>query len=256
MPDVYQKLSEKYPLQEALELSVACDRVHGFLRPRLKDRKRGAGKNAEPSNRTLVLRALRARRCQSMDDTLVVTPADIEKAAEIYEHFYQTVVLNAVSDNLYEKRIDGTVNSFNKKLDTVFRNKTVGLDYEMAIVASLPNSMRVEQRRQIMADFRHECGKNGYIGDIGRTMKIKGTLMDVRFVKAHKLYVVYVKTDRGNIAKFILIERPDVVSSLERAIDQEISFVGKVSKHENNNYFVDSQETLFNSVTHILTSET
>lgn len=221
-----------YPLRKLLTASVMCDRLyeHRF---------------DKAAKRAWIINVM--TRFPELEG--IVTPDDIQKATEIYEYFENELILRKLSDSLSDRRPDGTWNHFNARLSKIFACEVVKANCEINCIASLPHSYRIAERRATMKDLREACGNNGYIGNIGRQMKIKGTLMDIRELRRTRVqhYIVFIKTVRDNIAKFI-ISSPHT-DTLYARLDKDIGFVGTVSAHQENKYHTGCQETLFKGVT-------
>jgi hypothetical protein len=247
----YRPTTEKYSILEALAAAVAVDRAQGFV-------KSGQGyydpdrKVHIEDNRVMVLRTLRnlAGRPDVNHEgvphaTVEVTDADREKAQEIFDYFDQICLMDKMGDNLVKSAKDGTVNDYNLILSEMFDRGEADINKELAMVASLPNSRRMAEKRDEMDRFYEAHRDRGYIGDARQRIKITGEVKDVKYLPKYNIHLAVMLTDGGKIAKFFM---NDKLSTVAKTITgKTITLVGTVKKQEVNPH-TGCQETMFNRV--------
>jgi hypothetical protein len=234
---------------DVLSVAVAIDKAQGFVKSGRGYKNKDTEQRVD-DNRTTALRTLRALYKDTDPATdsndipfklFVPTAADREHAQEIMDHFGEIVVLAKLGDSLEYTCKDGRKNNFNVSLDRIFRTGECDVNKELAMIVSLPNSLRVSTKRATMADFYNTNATNGYIGDIKQRVKVTGFVMDVKYIPRHKVFLTTVKTTEGKIANFMMTNDHNNIAG------SDITFLASVKKQEINEHN-GAQYTMFNRV--------
>lgn len=251
--------AETYPLMEALAVAVAVDRAQGFVKS-----KQGffdeETKTYTADNRNTAARSLRVMagkeeefpeqdpehmRYSTLSRVFRPTDEDYQEAQAIFSYFDEILVMDKLGDDLVKVGKDGRQNDFNLVLSEMFERGTVGINKDLAMLVSLPNSRRIGQRREEMEEFHRNNSENGYIGELRKRMKLSGRVMDIKYIPSAQIHLATVFTTENKIAKFFMNDR---LSEMVKNLDgQDITFTGTVKKQEVNN-FTGCQETMFNRV--------
>jgi len=250
------RLTETYPLMDALAVAVAVDRAQGFVKS-----KQGfldpETNHYTHDNRITAQRTLRVMFDKEPEESIpgeftehrptVYRPTDEDraKAQEIFTYFDEILVLDKLGDDLTKVGRDGRVNDFNLILSQMFEKGEVGINKDLAMLVSLPNSRRVAAKREEMEEFHRTHRENGYISELRQRVKVTGFVKDIKLIPSAQVNLATVVTPEGKIAKFFMNEKLSIRADNLRETD--ITFTGTVKKQEVND-FTGCQETMFNRV--------
>lgn len=254
-PTIYRPTRESFPIMEALAVAVAVDAAHGFQRAG-QGRYDKVNKVRIDDNRVMALRTLRFMRGQepapdpdgAAQPMFIPTATDHEAALEVYEHFSQIIVMAKLSDSLTQPTRDGRVNNFNQILSEIYKSGTVDINKQLAMLVSLPNSLRVSATRERMQTFFSNNKANGYIGELTKPASrtsVSGKVMDVKFIPEHRIHLVTVHTTDDKIATFIMNSKQQ--AQAREIAHTDITFEGNVTKHQVNPH-TDCQQTMLSRV--------
>jgi hypothetical protein len=138
----------------------------------------------------------------------------------------------------------GKLNSFEDSVLRVISNETTDV-FGVSILASLPNSYRVQKKRQGLDDWFDDMrNKSEFVGKIGERMRINVLVKDVKFIAKYGIHLVTCITQEENIVKFFFNKEPDIAGILE---SRQITLTGKVKQHDVSK-FSNCKETVFNYV--------
>jgi hypothetical protein len=250
----YTRTVENFPLKDAMAVAVAVDRMQSFVK---------AGNESYDletdthtlSNRMIALDTLRQMASVSAEPLKLVggvpaqiclpTEDDYADAGPIFTYFDEQVVMSKLGAGLdFQAGINGAPNTFNFNLSAIFTSGAVDTNKELGMIASLPHSRRIAEKRVMMVDFNSANRANGYISEMKRRLDITGKVMDIKLIPHQKLNLVTVFTSENKIAKFFMSEARGNLNSLD---GEEIKFLGTV-KAQTVNGHTGCQETMFNRV--------
>jgi hypothetical protein len=233
----YRKTNEVYPLLEAMAAACAVYREFGFVR-------RGQNYIDHKSNmkvaesREIVLNTLRPE--DQRDEKIhvaTITDEDREHAAKVCRFFDQKTMIAKLSDD---------INEYDEKLIEIFGEENVDHARDLSMIASLPNSYVIQERRDAMEEFYLKNKHIGsYVGKPKERVKVEAKVLDAKWIPKNNIYLVTMVTDNDQIVKFFLKDNDVDVS--ERLRDQRITFVGAVRDQQISEY-TGCHETMFNRV--------
>ena len=118
-------------------------------------------------------------------------------------------------------------------------------NFGVSIVASLPNSFRVQKKRQSLDDwFDTMRDKSEFVGKIGERIRFSVNVKDVKFIAKYGIHLVTCVNDEDNLIKFFFSKEPDIAGLLE---NKTVIITGKVKQHDVSK-FSNCKETVFNYV--------
>lgn len=219
----------KFPIDQVMQLSVAVDKQQGFI-------KSGYGYyDSENENfiydnkQTIVQILLNELPSPEITDEIV------QQAAEIKDSF---------RNKLIQKKLMGTLNDFESTLSNVLSEEEAD-GFAISIIASLPNSYRVQTKRDAVDEWFDDMRKKSeFVGNIGDRIKLSVLIKDVKFVQKFGIHLVTCVTDDENIIKFFFNREPDISGIIE---GKRVSLTGKV-KTQDVSKFSNCKETVFNYV--------
>ena len=223
------KMPKNFSTIETLAIAIAVDRQQGFI-------KSGHGyynHDAEQyvsDNKTVVMSVL-----LEQEHNVDVIDADQTQARELLNYF---------SDVIVEKKILGEANGFEDTVGKILSNDTVD-SYGVAILASLPNSLRVQKKRDLLDDFYTEHRpKSEYIGKIKDRIGLNIEIVDVKYISKYNIHLVTSVTKDENIVRFFWNKDPDIADIIE---GKTVSIVGTIREQEVSK-FSHCKETVLNRV--------
>jgi hypothetical protein len=224
------KPKKLYDIMEALAVAIAVDRTQGFI-------KSGSGyydferKVSVHDNKTSIQKIL--DKADHLD--IKVTPEDREQATNTKEYFDSLLVM---------KKVTGSINGFEDTVGKVLNGSQVDV-YGLSILASLPNSMRIQRQRDEMSDFYDNARHNSnYIGTIGQRCKFRVYIKDIKFIAKFSIHLVTAVEGQSNLIKFFWSKDPDVSDLL---VGREFNVTGFV-KEQSVSKFSNCKETVINRV--------
>ena len=138
----------------------------------------------------------------------------------------------------------GLLNDFEQSVLNAIGNPTTDT-FGVAVIASLPNSFRVLQKRQGLDDFFEQNRKtSNFVGKIGERLKFAVDVKDVKFIAKFNIHLVTCINGDGNIVKFFFNREPDIAGILE---GKKVMLTGKVKTHDVSK-FSQCKETVLNYV--------
>ena len=220
-----------YNSRQVLELAIEVDKTQGFI-------KSGFGYYDHPSdkrvndNKTCILNFI-----QGLPDAVNITISEQSKqeANKIVDEFKQELI---------SKKLSGTINDFEQSVLNSIGNETTD-NFGVAVIASLPNSFRVLQKRQGLDEFFDDNRKTSdFVGKVGERIKFSVDVKDVKFIAKYNIHLVTCINSDGNIIKFFFNREPDIAQILE---SKKVMLTGKVKTHDVSK-FSNCKETVMNYV--------
>jgi hypothetical protein len=224
-----KSIKTTYNTDSVLALSVAIDRDQGFI-------KSGSGyydytrQVTIHDNKTAIAMALVAT-----EQTITVTDEDRVLAQ---------VIKTSFKEELIAKKLMNKLNTFEESVLNSIANDNVD-NFGVSILASLPNSYRVQKKRQMLDNwFDAHRATSEFVRKIGDRVKFEVEVKDVKFIAKFGIHLVTCINDDGNIVKFFFNREPDIAGLLE---GKRIVLTGKVKTHDVSK-FSDCKETVLNYV--------
>jgi len=221
----------QYNSRQVLELAIEVDKQQGFI-------KSGFGYFDQENqirvddNKTCILNFV-----QGLDTAKDITISEQSKleAEKITSEFHNELVT---------KKLMGTLNDFEQSVLNAIGNKNTD-NFGVAVIASLPNSFRVLQKRQGLNDFFDDNRNTSeFVGKVGERLKFAVDVKDVKFIAKFNIHLVTCINGDGNIVKFFFNREPDIAGILE---GKHVMLTGKVKTHDVSK-FSNCKETVFNYV--------
>jgi hypothetical protein len=211
-----KKKTYEYNVKQVLELAVYVDDAQGFV-------KSGFGyydsekEKMVYDNKTTIFNYMTGAEGFEMPE---ITEDVAERAREIREHF---------RTDLVAKKLMGTLNNFEDSVMKAVGNETTD-GFGTSIIASLPNSCRVAEKRQSLEDwFDSMRDKSEFIGKIGERMRFSVLVKDVKFIVKYGIHLVTCVNQDDNIVKFFFSKEPNISGLLE---GKDVILTGKVKTHD------------------------
>lgn len=220
-----------YNTEQVLQLAIIVDSQQGFV-------KSGNGyydfetEKTVHDNKTTINNYLNGIDGFDMPE---ISDSVKQQATEIVESFRNTLVA---------KKLMNTMNSFEEGVLKTISSEQCD-NFGVSILASLPNSFRVQEKRQGLDDwFSDMRPKSEFIGKPGERMRFEALVKDVKFIAKYGIHLVTCVTKEENIVKFFFSKEPDIVGLLE---GRNVILTGKVKQHDVSK-FSDCKETVINYV--------
>lgn len=220
-----------YNTTQVLQLAIIVDSAQGFI-------KSGYGYYDHESsahvydNKTTISSYLNGVEDCVMPD---ISDSVKEQAESIRESFRQELVA---------KKLMGTLNSFEENVLKVITDNECD-NFGVSILASLPNSFRVHQKRTSIDEwFQDMRAKSEFVGTPGERIRFSALIKDVKFIAKYGIHLVTGVTEEENIIKFFFSKEPDIAGLLE---GRSVIITGKVKQHDVSK-FSDCKETVINYV--------
>ena len=218
-----------YNTRQVLELAIEVDKAQGFVKSGYGyfDHEKDVRVN---DNKTQILNFM-----QGAEEMPTISEDTVAQADKIVDEF---------KNELISKKLMGTINDFEQSVLNSIGNETTD-GFGVAVIASLPNSFRVLQKRQGLDTFFDEHrATSEFIGKIGERMKFAVNIKDVKFIAKFNIHLVTCLDKQGNICKFFFNREPDIAGILE---GKDVFLTGKVKTHDVSK-FSNCKETVFNYV--------
>lgn len=218
-----------YDTRQVLELAIEVDKAQGFIKSGFGYHDWEADKRVN-DNKTQILNYM-----QGAEEMPAISEDTVAQADKIVDEFQHELIA---------KKMMGTINDFEQSvLNSIGSEYTDG--FGVAVIASLPNSFRVLQKRQGLDTFFDEHRKTSeFVGKIGERMRFPAHIQDVKFIAKYSIHLVTCLTTQGNIVKFFFNREPDIAGILE---GRDVIMTGKVKTHDVSK-FSNCKETVFNYV--------
>tara|TARA_B100000963_G_scaffold9788_1_gene7687 strand:- start:12814 stop:13509 length:696 start_codon:yes stop_codon:yes gene_type:complete len=221
----------QYNSRQVLELAIEVDKAQGFVKSgfgyfdSIKDKR-------IDDNKTCILNFMQG--LPEAEDIVISNESKAE-ADKIIDEFKQELVA---------KKLMGTLNDFEQSVLNAIGNETTN-NFGVAVLASLPNSFRVLQKRQGLDNFFEANRKTSeFVGKVGERLKFTVDVKDVKFIAKFNIHLVTCINDDGNIVKFFFNREPDIAGILE---GKRVLLTGKVKTHDVSK-FSNCKETVMNYV--------
>jgi hypothetical protein len=218
-----------YNTQQILQLAIYVDKAQGFV-------KSGYGyydqENATMiyDNKTTIMNYINGEAEMPEIDQDIMTQVE-----EIIESFKLELI---------GKKMSGRINDFETNVLQSISNETVEA-FGVAVLASLPNSFRVQSKRQTLDEWFDAHRKTSeFVGVIGDRIKLAVHIKDVKFISKYSIHLVTCVDNNKNIIKFFFNKEPDISGIIE---GKDAMLTGKVKTHDISK-FSDCKETVFNYV--------
>jgi len=219
----------QFNTRQVLELAIEVDKKQGFIKSGYGYFDRESDKQVY-DNKTAILNML-------IEDAplMEISESTVEQADKIVDEFKQELIA---------KKLSGTINDFETNVLQSISNENVE-KFGVAVLASLPNSFRVLEKRQGLDDFFDEHRKTSeFVGKIGERIRFPAHIKDVKFIAKYNIHLVTCLTDENNIVKFFFNREPDIQRLIE---GKDATLTGKVKTHDVSK-FSNCKETVFNYV--------
>lgn len=220
-----------YNSRQVLELAIEVDKTQGFIKSGFGYYDHPADKRVN-DNKTCILNFI-----QGLPDAVNITISEQSKqeANKIVDEFKQELI---------SKKLSGTINDFEQSVLNSIGNETTD-NFGVAVIASLPNSFRVLQKRQGLDEFFDDNRKTSdFVGKVGERIKFSVDVKDVKFIAKYNIHLVTCINSDGNIIKFFFNREPDIAQILE---SKKVMLTGKVKTHDVSK-FSNCKETVMNYV--------
>ena len=219
----------QYNTRQVLELAIEVDKAQGFIKSGYGYFDHEADKRVD-DNKTTILNML-----EGTSDLMEISEESKAQANDIVESFQQELIA---------KKLSSTINDFEQNVLQSLGNETVE-KFGVAVLASLPNSFRVLQKRQGLDDFFDAHRKSSeFVGKIGERLRFPCFIKDVKFIAKYNIHLVTCLTKENNIVKFFFNREPDIQGIIE---GKDVVLTGKVKTHDISK-FSNCKETVFNYV--------
>lgn len=219
----------QYNTRQVLELAIEVDKAQGFIKSGYGYFDRENDKQVY-DNKTAILNMM-------IGDTelLEISKETKVEADQIVDEFKQELIA---------KKLSGNINDFESNVLQSISNEHVE-KFGVAVLASLPNSFRVLQKRQGLDDFFDKHRKSSdFVGKIGERLRFPCYIKDVKFIAKYNIHLVTCLTKENNIVKFFFNREPDIQGLIE---GKDVTLTGKVKTHDVSK-FSNCKETVFNYV--------
>ena len=217
--------------RQVLELAIAVDKAQGFIKSGYGYHDYEADKRVY-DNKTCILNFM-----NSVEDAedFAITEDCVKQADKIIDEFQHELIA---------KKMMGTLNDFEQSVLNAIGGETTD-GFGVAVIASLPNSFRVLQKRQGLDEF-FDAHRNTseFIGKIGERMRFPVHIKDVKYIAKFGIHLVTCVDKNSNICKFFFNREPDIAGILE---GKDVVLTGKVKTHDVSK-FSNCKETVFNYV--------
>lgn len=219
----------QYNTRQVLELAIEVDKAQGFIKSGYGYFDRESDKRVD-DNKTAILNML-----DGATDMMPISKDTVAKADQIVDEFKQELIA---------KKLSSTINDFESNVLQNISNETVE-KFGVAVLASLPNSFRVLEKRQGLDNFFDKFRKTSeFVGKIGERLRFPCFIKDVKFIAKYNIHLVTCLTKENNIVKFFFNREPDIQGIIE---GKDVILTGKVKTHDISK-FSNCKETVFNYV--------
>ncbi len=224
-------MKKRYDIQEVLTLAIAVDEAQGFI-------KSGFGYHDHKNdtevldNKTAIARILSD---YPNPPKIKVTQKHRKQANELKEYFDGVIVM---------KKLTGSVNGFEDSVGKIINGNEVD-NYGVSVLASLPNSLRIQKQRDEMDDFYEDMRTNSeYVGIPGKRSKFELFVKDVKYIAKYNIHLVTCVESNKNLIKFFWNKDPDVSALI---VGKNMHVTGFV-KEQSVSKFSKCKETVINRV--------
>lgn len=224
-------MKKKYDIIEVMTLAIAVDEQQGFI-------KSGYGyfdfktKLTVMDNKTAIARILQK---SPEAPEITITDDHSKKAAELKDYFDSVIVM---------KKLTGNVNGFEDTVGQLLNHTEVD-NYGVSVLASLPNSLRIQKQRDEMEEF-YDAKRitSKYVGNIGKRFKFNLLIQDIKFIAKYNIHLVTGVEGGENLVKFFWSKDPDISELL---VGKTMDVTGFV-KEQSVSKFSNCKETVINRI--------
>ena len=221
----------QFNTRQVLELAIEVDKKQGFIKSGYGYYDRESDKQVYDNKTAILNMLIGAPEAPMMD----ISESSVEQADKIVDEFKQELIA---------KKLSGTINDFETNVLQSISNETVE-KFGVAVLASLPNSFRVLEKRQGLDNFFDKYRKGSeFVGKIGERLRFPAHIKDVKFIAKYNIHLVTCLTNENNIVKFFFNREPDIQGLIE---GKDVTLTGKVKTHDISK-FSNCKETVFNYV--------
>lgn len=212
---------------EVIAVAIAVDRTQGFIRS-------GYGYTDQSGkeildNKTAIMHHLMDR------NTVEITEQDRADAQALKDHFAGSMTF---------KKLGGVLNDFETAILGLVNKQEVGT-YEVAVAASLPNSLRHSLKRDAVKERLDSLiAVSEPIGTQGKRGQFTLDVVDVTFIKKMGIHMVTCIEGDKNVVKFWFSKDPDMTGIIQ---GKKITVTGFV-KSQGKSKYSNCQETMINRV--------
>ena len=219
----------QYDSRQVLELAIEVDKNQGFIKSGFGYYDREADKRVN-DNKTQIMNFM-----TGVEDMISISEDTVAQADKIVDEFQHELIA---------KKMMSTINDFEQSVLNSIGNKATD-GFGVAVIASLPNSFRVMQKRQGMDAFFDQHRKDSeFVGKVGERLMFQAHIKDVKFIAKYSIHLVTCVDTYGNLCKFFFNREPDIAGILEGT---DVMLTGKVKTHDVSK-FSNCKETVFNYV--------
>ena len=224
-------MKKRFEIMEVLTLAIAVDEAQGFI-------KSGYGyydhENEKEilDNKTTISRVL-----NNYPDApqIKITDEHRQRAQELKDYFDGVIVM---------KKLTGDVNGFEDSVGKIINGNGVD-NYGVSVLASLPNSLRIQKQRDDMDEFYDNLRNvSEYVGSTGKRSRFKLFIKDVKYIAKYNIHLVTCVEGEQNLVKFFWNKDPDVSDLI---VGKTMTVTGFV-KEQSISKFSKCKETVINRV--------
>jgi hypothetical protein len=224
-------MKKRFEIMEVLTLAIAVDEAQGFI-------KSGYGyydhENEKEvfDNKTTISRVL-----NNYPDApqIKITDEHRQRAQELKDYFDGVIVM---------KKLTGDVNGFEDSVGKIINGNEVD-NYGVSVLASLPNSLRIQKQRDDMDEFYDNLRNvSEYVGSTGKRSRFKLFIKDVKYISKYNIQLVTCVEGEQNLVKFFWNKDPDVSDLI---VGKTMTVTGFV-KEQSISKFSKCKETVINRV--------
>ena len=224
-------MAKKYKLMDVLELAIAIDDAQGFI-------KSGYG-YYDYRNECEVLdnKSAISRILNNYPEAPVieVKQEHRDRAQELKEYFDSVIVM---------KKLTGSVNGFEDSVGKIIGGEEVD-NYGVSVLASLPNSLRIQKQRDEMEEFYDEKRPlSNFVGQIGKRGCFSLLIKDVKYIAKYNIHLVTCLEGDNNLVKFFWNKDPDIAELIVGKVMTVTGFV----KEQSVSKFSNCNETVINRI--------
>jgi hypothetical protein len=224
-------MKKRFDIMEVLTLAIAVDEAQGFI-------KSGYGYYDHKSekevldNKTTISRILG----QHPDAPVINVTQDHKKHAQELKDYFDGVIVM--------KKLTGSVNGFEDSVGKIINGTEVD-NYGVSVLASLPNSLRIQKQRDEMDEFYDDLrGTSEFVGQTGKRSQLELFIKDVKYIAKYNIHLVTCLEGNQNLVKFFWNKDPDVADLI---VGKTMLVTGFV-KEQSISKFSKCKETVINRV--------
>ncbi len=203
-----------YSVSDVWAAACAAQRINGVYS------KEHVFEYLENGGPRLVMKRNRDIMMEFLQNPTQLLVEDVEAGEQVRDFLRKDLTFRALKSKLTE--FDA---STSKCLAVTDRFYTVSHRYEMAVIASLPNSVKRTQERQT-AEQRIQFARGGLLGNVGNKVTAKVEVISSFYKKEFNIFFITAITDQDQVVSFGFKEKFDIGTS--------VTIQGKVKAHRDN----------------------